>query len=399
MFRIGEAIQVFICVAGLLLVVLDIILLKSKARVRWSVSVVVAVLLLVTGSFLIGRLRSFQCAYTVPDQIKVAGHVKGNSGTYLNNYLVLLYRGNDEVDRATTIKGKFNDDRNDKENDGYFELEIPNTDLLTRCSMIKNFRQDSSAYSFLSPVNHTTYLWHNFTDLGTGVSLRINKSEGKKIYTLVVLSDSLDDFPEEIKHYPTYLDQTGRIVINVPIKLYRLMGDSAVEMPTEYFVKDSSTMNILQGVSDPAEGDVQDAWVMEDSTHESLSPAIADDEIIDINNCGQTSSRNETIKARIIYYHEVQFMEDGNSLSNDLGTIALRATDSLGFTQGQIDTKEAAENVDVPAGARMKYIYFWQEQWNNGKIVTNVDQNMIPLYFRVRNDMHGYFTSYPVDCP
>jgi hypothetical protein len=395
MLKSGFALQLFICLLGLFILGIGIsLLLRTRVSRLWSFSVIGVGLISIFVSFVLGYVREFQCSSIVPDRIKIVGHVKDHTNSYLNNYLVILYRENDEVKRAITTNGKFNGDRNDRPEDGYFELDVPNIDQLSRCSLIEDFRQVRSGASPQSLGTQTAYVWRDFPDLRTGISTPINREEGKKKYTLLVLPASLDDYPEEIKRYNTYLDQNGNIVINMPIKSFASTGSNVVEYPTGYFVKAYPLLEI----PNPTAMEVRDAWVTEGSTREITGIEKADDGTTGIDNCKQRSPRNVSIKGSIIYIHEVEFAGD-TYFSYDLGDAALKAAPSLRFMQGQVEIKEAMENVEVPAETYMKYKFSWQEVWQNGEITADIGQRTVQLPYRARSDMIWRLDGYPVDCP
>jgi len=351
-----------------------------------------------------GNWKIYQCRFTVPDQIEVYGHVKGNDNSYVNDHWVLLYEGNVEIKNNITHRGRFTRNKRDKEEDGYFEFEISNTEL-TRCSLTTDFKQSSTGHNFLWFKNKTTYIWHDFNDLRLGENFRITLDGQKKNYNLVVLPRNAAEYPNEINIYRTYLKPDGEAAVNIPIKTYPINGDYTIETITGYYVAAHSSSTAPQEIGFPAPKAIRDAWVKDDSANPIqtvIDPRIAGEEIVDIPNCTGSSLINRTEQRTKVYIHEVQFL-GSPSMIYDLGQIAYKAADSLGFMQGKIDVAEAFVNVYVPVGEHMKYKIVWHDVWKPGEMRVDVGPtngpSNIPLQFRAKVDMTSDSQPYSVDCP
>jgi hypothetical protein len=372
----GMAIRIILFLIGLIFLVV-ILTIGIQQQLRGWIAVSLSGLVLIVGSVWMGNWKAYQCRYTVPDQISVVGHVKDKlSSSYLNNYLVILYRGDEEIGRFVTEKGKFQEDKKDTENDGYFEFDIPNTDRLTRCSMAVDFRQDSSGRTFLGLGNKTTYLWHDFTDVEAGTYLPINIGDSKK-YTLVVLPGIKDNLPEEISQYHTYLNRNGVAAINAPVKTYAEETTSAKANPTNFYAHLSQPLDVSSGGTA-----VRNAWVEATGTAaEYKGSDIADNDVIDINHCKDQASPTKQETRKLAFMREVQFRPAGNQ-NYDLGMVALKAVPSLGFTQGEMTPYDAKVDIDVPPGEHWVYKITWHAYWRPGKIRVDSGQQMDELSFR-----------------
>ena len=385
----GLTIRVIIFLIGLGFFLIPILLISRRESLgalfaSWGVGIIVIAVAIWMGSW-----KMYQCAYTIPDQIKFVGHINDPSNPRPNRYLVILYLEDEEIARDTTRNGKFDVDKQDQQNDGYFELEAPNDFKLTRCSMPIDFKQDRAGGKWWSLGKKTTYLWHNFTDMEAGTSTPIKIEERKKKYTLVVLSGNKEKYPAEISN-PTYLDKNGKVTINLPIKTYT-NDNSQPEVATGFFVHTNPPANSM-------EFGVRDAWAIDGTIFIVAGTTIADDDIIDIDNCAGTAPIQKKEIKRFTYVHEVKFQTNAN-LNYDLGAVALKAGPSLGFTQGQIDTKEAMINIDVPTRAHKKYKIVWQELWKTGLISIDLGQQNVQLPFKALAEMNWYPQSFDVACP
>jgi len=388
----GLIIRAFIILVGVGLFLIPILLSNQRDSPGCLLSSWAAALILVLVALWMGSWKTFQCRYTVPSQIKLVGHIKDDSTPRPNHYPVMVYLGEEEIAKDVTRKGKFDADKKDKENDGYFELVINNDYQLTRCSLPIDFQQGRDGFDVLSFGQKSTYLWHNFSELEAGTPVPIKIEEPQKTYTLVVLPRNIDDFPKELAANPTYLDQNGKVTINVPIKIYP-EGNPQAENITEFFAHNNPASN-----SPVVEFEVRDAWVIDGSVIQVSGTTIADEEIIDIDNCTGATPVQTKYKRSSTYIHEVKFQS--NAIPNyDLGIVALKASPSLGFTQGQIDTKEAIIDIDVPVRVHRKYKIFWQELWKTGQIQIDLGQQVIQLPFRARAEMNWYPQSFDVACP
>jgi hypothetical protein len=386
----GLTIRAIIFLVGLGFFLIPLLLISQRDSLgllfsSWGVG-----LILIVGSFWMGSWKIYQCAYSIPDRIKLVGHIKDDSNPRPNHYLVILYRENEELARDITRIGKFDVDKKDKQNDGYFELEIANEYQVNRCSMPIDFKQDSVGHNWLSFGKKSTYLWHNFADIEAGASVPMKIEDRKKKYTLVVLPGNMDNYPKEISN-TTYLDQNGKVTINIPITTYTGDGNSQSEVVTGYFVHANPSSN-------SAVLGIRDAWVIDGTVSIITGTSIGDDDIIDIDNCAGSAPINIQKIKSLTYVHEVKFQTNANS-NYDLGIVALKAGPSLGFTQGQIDTKEATINIDVPVRAHKKYKIVWQELWKTGLISIDLGQQIIQIPFRAKAEMNWYPQSFDVACP
>lgn len=384
------AVRTLLFLAGLvfLLVVLSQgIRRRSTNRILAST----AGLILVIGTVWIGYWKYYQCVFSVPERIRIVGHVKDKSNAYLNDYVVLLFRDNVEVAEYRTVTGKFSGDKSDKENKGYFEFDLPNTDRLTRCSMRANFNQGSPGRKFWQLRDRTIYLWHNFSEIEPGTQLPITMEDKKKKYVLEVLPSSQDNLPREISLYPTFLDQNGKAAISAPIVIYTMQGGLPVESNTNYFVPAGKG---------PEGVEVQNAWVIADSngSFDDRGTPIMDHNSVDINNCTGTSAITIPIRKSFSFMREVQFETPGDP-GYDLGMVAFRANPSLGFTNGQIVTEERIVDVDVHPGEHKVYKLIWMEVWETGAIEIDLGDRIKTLPYRASNTVFERQESHDVDCP
>ena len=385
-----------LCSLGILiLAVLLFFSLRSRISQRGCVPLLGGIFLLV--AVWIGGLELYRCAFNIPDQIILAGHITDESNPRPNNYLVILYHETEEIARDTTRLGRFDLERNDAQNDGYFELTFPNEYELSRCEMPLRFWQSSSGYDLPGLGMQPASLWHHFEDLEAGETLLIPIEARDKKYTLVVLPESIDHFPAEIANR-TYLDRNGNVTINVPIKTYWTSGPSLYENTTAYTVHPEPATKFLQGGLAPSPADVRNAWVVDGSPREIAGPTYADEYPLDINNCtGPTPIRMRVTK-RLTFVHEVEF-EAHASLNFDLGKAALIAGPSLGFSHGQIGVVEIPIEVDVPERAHTIYMVYWHDLWKTGAINMAVGQGVEVVPFRARMSIHVDVQPYPVHCP
>lgn len=394
------SVQYLILLVGLcLLLLLLVISFLLKRDLRSCGLFLLGTGLIIIVGYVLDFGRLYQCAFTTPDQVRVGGHVNEYPNSPANNYLVILYREDEEAARFVTGNGRFAADRKDEQRDGLFELTVANESQLTRCSMLKDFKQDSNGLDFLWLGNKTIYLWHNFGDIEAGTYQFLNKEEPqKKRYTLVVLPNNVDLFPQEIKDYSTYLDQNREVAINIPIMTYTLVGNQPAEYKTEYYIHAGRLSNSPPGSSPPGERKVRDAWVEDGGTYETTSINLVDPPIIDRDNCMGSLPQIDSVPVSLIYIHEVQFQGNTN-FGFDLGLAALKAAPSLGFTQGQMDTIVAQVSVDTPAGTHKKYKVFWQEVWRKGSLAVDFGQQINRVPFRARVGMDWSVQTLHVDCP
>lgn len=339
----------------------------------------------------------YQCRYTLPDEIKLVGHIYDEANSRPNNYLVILYREKEEIARDMTHLGKFAVDEEDEQNDGYFELTVPNEYQLTRCSMPEGFRQDHIGYDLPGPSNGTTFLWRNFEEIEAGTIERIDIEDRNKKYTLVVFPESVDHFPAEIAN-PTYLDQNGNVTINVEVMVYTMNGPNLSEFTTGQYVHTDSSEASAQGAMSPSLADVQYAWVIDGTTTVISGSPSADEDSVDRNNCMATTPLREKVIKRLTYIHQVKF-EHNTSPNFDLAMAALKAGPSLGFMHGQMGTEEVEIDVDVPAGAHKIYMVYWYELWKTGKIKMAVGPGVVDMPFRALSGVNGNAVEFLVDCP
>ncbi|MGE5377853.1 MAG: hypothetical protein ACM3XO_22560 [Bacteroidota bacterium] len=395
----GFVFQIFIFLLGVIALLIAANLVINRDRWRWvALSLVIGLIFIVT-STLLDRSKSYQCKYVIPDQIKIAGHVRDKyNGAFVNNYMVLLFRDNAQVAKAVTFRGKFDGGGKDEENNGFFEFDIQNKDQLTRCSMEGGFQQTSSKPNFLGFGSLRPYLWRNLADLGSGAAFHLTKNGQEHKYTLVVSPGSVATYPKEINFYPAYLDPDDKVAINLPIKTYTPPGNQTRE--TGFFVQDYPEANTLLGLHQAIPFKVLDAWVAKITYQETIGSDVYDDELIDIDNCKNTSSQSLTVPKSITYIQEVQFQDTPDSRNYDLALVALKAAPSLGFKHGQLFTEEYSIPIDVPAQAHMKYQVFWREQWKEGVILANQgNANPVSFPYRARKYMLPYTMPYQVACP
>jgi hypothetical protein len=389
----GFAIRTILFLVGLvfLLVILSI---GIRQRSTGWILAASAGLILIIGSIWMGSWKTYQCRYTTPDQITVVGHVRDKTNSYLNDYLVILYRENEEMGRVLTYKGRFSGDKKDKENNGYFEFDIPNTDQFNRCSMAVDFSQYSSGHDFLWIENKTTYLWHNFDEIQADIYLPIEISGQKTKYTLEVLPSGKANLPPQIFQYPTYLNQNGKVTINALINAYTSEGTSAALNPTNFYAHTSQHPGLTMGGRE-----VRNAWVEANiTTPDYAGPDIADNDVIDIDNCKGLSPIKKQQTKTLAFMREVQF-RTGATQNYDLGLVALKASPSLGFTQGEVIPNEATVNIDVPAGAHKVYKITWHVYWKPGIIRVDSGQLTDEMPFRSSYIKYSDVWTENVSCP
>jgi hypothetical protein len=225
-----------------------------------------------------------------------------------------------------------------------------------------------------------------------GKYMPINIKERNKKYTVVVLPSSTGDVPREVSENPTYLDPNGKVKINVPPETYTVAGNSPIEVTTNGFV------DVYQGDPNLIGLKVRDAWVESGSTSEIRGSGRPDNRIIDMDNCTSPLPIHTRKTMSISYMHDVNFQTNVNPIY-DLGIVALKASTSLGFTQGQIEIEEAVIDIDVPAGAHKRYMTVWQEVWETGIMSIDLGQERVQLPFRARKGMDGHQETFEVGCP
>ena len=388
-----------IVMVGFFLLLITVFLAKRRATRNGLLTFSGISLLVIFTSFWVEGLKIYQCAFSIPDQIRIAGHIENQSNSYPNNYLVILYRGNDELSRSITRHGNFDIDEKNEPRDGYFELTVPNEFQLTRCSMLMDFKEGRNGSGLMQFGNETVYLWHYFVDIVAGTYQPLNIETDERKYTLVVLPDNLNQFPREISIYPTYLDQNGKVAINVPIKTYTMMGDFITESTTGYFMHAGRLPETPQWPVFSVTREVRDAWVIDGNPILTERPSLFATVTIDRDNCLGLLPINDFVPIRLNYIREVQFEENG-SLNFNLGVAVSKAAPSLGFVQGQMDTVTAPVPVDVPAGSHTIYRLFWRDVWSIGTMVIDFGQsNNIRIPFRARTGMRWTIESYAVACP
>jgi hypothetical protein len=383
----GFAIRTILFLAGLIFLLVILI----QGIQHHSTNVILASsagLFLVIGSVWLGSWKIYQCAFTIPEEIRIAGHVRDRSNLYLNDHLVIVFREKEELGRDFTHPGNFVGDKKDEKNDGYFEFNIPNTDQLTRCSMVPDFRQASSGRGILGFGHQTIYIWHDFADVEADTYLQKKISDRKTEYILEVIPGSKANLPKEVFQYPTYLNQNGNVTIDAQIKTYTGQGISANEYFTNYYVH-----------SRAAGSAVRNAWVIANSVpNETSGPDISDNESIDIDNCKGLSSIIGTQKKKLAFMREVQF-EKNTSQNFDLGTVAFEAIPSLGFTPGEIVPNEATVDINVAAGEHKVYKITWHVYWKYGTMRVDSGQQTNDLLFRASYIKDWTVRSENVACP
>ena len=380
---------IILLLIGIFLILLFLVIGKRRSSFPWIIALPLGLVLILL-FFWMPRWKIYQCRFTTPDQINVYGHVKGDSNSYINGYMVLLYEGNVETANNITHRGSFARNKKDKEDDGYFEFEIPNMEQFNRCSLAGDFKQVNSRPS---------YLWQDFNGLRPGANFRITLDERKKKYTLVVLPRSAGDYPNLINIYHTYLDPAGNPAINIPLKTYTMYGDLAAETETGYYVAAHPLSTAAQGVLFPVLMEVRDAWVEDDNAipiTPKIDPRAVGEEIIDIDNCAGSSPIDKTETRTRLFLHEVQF--EGTP-SYDLSQVAIKAAPSLGFVQGKIDTASATISLQVPAWTHMKYKIIWHDRWKPGNMIVDSGPANKPLPIRARIGLSWNLETYRVDCP
>jgi hypothetical protein len=389
-------VQIFILLIGLFLIlfiVVSSLILNKQPSIRSCLLSILAIGLIVITGFFLDLEKLYQCALKAPDQIRIAGYIKGNSP---NGYLVFLYKDIEEIDRFVTLNGRLDSEQEPR--DGYFELTATNEFKLTRCSMLMDFEQSRVGYNFLSLQGKTTYLWRHFTELEPGVYQPLNDDEPRKMYSLVVSRHHVDSYPGEVELYSTYLDKDRAVAINVPVKTYSMTGNSPVETMTGYFIHSGRLAETPRWTSFSMAREVRDAWVVDINPVLSESLNNAEPPIIDRDNCLGLLPPTDIVPVSLMYTKEVQFQEN-TRLDFDLGTAASKLAPSLGFTQGQLYTVVADVPIDVPAGTHRKYKLFWRDMWSTGLVIVDFGQENIQLPFRARVGMTWSIEKYDVDCP
>jgi hypothetical protein len=376
----------------LLLVVTLVILNKTRDFRSCLLPFLVLGLIWAIGSAL-GLERPFQCGFKAPDQIRLAGHLRGNSP---NDYLVLLYKGDQEIDRFVTRKGQLESE--DQARDGYFELMADNEFELNRCSMAMDFEQDRAGFDLLWMQNKTTYLSHDFTDLGAGAVQPLNDGGPNRTYTLVISADRVSTLPKELVQYSTYRDRAGNLAINVPIKTYRLEGNATVESPTGFYTHSGRLQDTPQWPVFDVVRDVKDAWVVDSNPFLAERRSPLEPYIFDRDNCTGEQPMTDPETVSLVYLKEVQFQEN-TDLNFNLAVAASQANRSLGFTQGQMGTVTASVPVYVPPKTYRKYKFFWHDVWSTGTMVIDFGLTNIRVPYRARTGMSWDVESYDVDCP
>jgi hypothetical protein len=311
---------------------------------------------------------------------------------------VILYKGEEEIDRSTTGNGRFAEDKVDESRDGYFELTVPNEFGYNRCSMSIDFNQDRSGYEVLGLGQKTVYMWHHFAELEAGTSQVLNDAERKKTYTLVALANKVNRYPQEIKDHTTYLDRDGEVAINLPIETYTYVGSSIEEHTSGFSIFAGRLSNDPPEISIVDVWNVREAWVVAGSTYDTTIPNNLEPHLIDRDNCTGSLPPNDPVRISSMYIHEVQFQENSN-LSFNLAVAASKAAPTLGFTQGQLDTVEQSIVFDVPVGVYRKYKVYWQDVWRNGSLEVDFGGSKIQVPFRARIGMNWTIESLDVQCP
>jgi hypothetical protein len=375
-------------------------LLNKKVKLRYRLLSYLGIFLILgIVSYLMNVRKIYQCALEVPDQIRISGNINDHSHFYLNNYLILLYRDNIQIKSYVAVNDKFNIDNPHNAN---FELIIPNEDRVTRCSMRMDFGQMSSGRNYLLFNNKTTYLLQNLTGIQSDANLTLNIDDRKKKYILKVLPSSQDTLQREISLYSTYLDQSGKVRVNVPIKTFSMQGNLPVEIATNYVVLQNLSLTPSPSETNPNGFDVRSAWVS-NPTYETSGAIIMDNSSINVNNCRGSSRIKQPVTAALAFMREVEFQTEvlpNYNLENyDLAMVALKASQSLGFTQGEIDTQEAIVDVDVPPGAYIIYKPIWQEVWEGGELEIDSGPEIIKLPFRASNVIYKYPEIHYAACP
>lgn len=337
-----------------------------------------------------------ECAFNPPEQIRLAGHITPKNNSSGNDFLVLLYKGDEEIARYITRSGRLSSEEEDRE--GYFELTAPNEVELTRCSAAVEFEQDRAGFDLLWMRNKTTYLWGNFSGLEPGASLALNDNEPRKTYHLVVLPQRVGRYPHEIRLYATFLDPGRNVAINVPVQTYRLEGTAALPSLTGFFARDSRLADTPQGPTFSTSNNVRDAWVVDSNPDLTQILSSYESRIIDRDNCAGDLPPEGSEPIELIYFKEVQFQE-GPELTFHPGTAAFKAEHSLGFSQGQMATVTAEVPMYAPPGVFRKYKLFWYDTWAKGTMLVDFGPSNIRIPFRARIGMTWTIESYDVDCP
>ena len=333
--------------------------------------------------------KRIECASPAPEQIRLAGHITPKNNSSGNDFLVLLYRGDEEIARYITRSGRLPSEEEDRE--GYFMLTAANELGLTRCSEGVEFEQDRAGFD-------TTYLWRDFTSLEPGTSVILNKDEHRKTYQIIVLPQRVGRYPHEIRLYETYLDPRGSVAINVPIQIYRVEGTSTVDDPTGFYIHDGQLADTPQWSTFSTGDDVQDAWVVDSNPNFTESLSGLESHIIDFDNCGGTAAATGSEAVDLIYFKEVQFQQSPY-LNFNPGVAASKAYRTLGFSQGQLDTVTANVPMYAPQGIFRKYKLFWKDVWATGTMLVDFGPSNIRIPFRARIGMTWTIESYDADCP
>lgn len=337
-----------------------------------------------------------ECAFSPPEQIRLAGHISPKNNSSGNDFLVLLYKGDEEIDRDITRSGRLPSEEEDRE--GYFQLTAPNEVGLTRCSAAVEFEQDRSGFDMLWMHNKTTYLWGDFSGLEPGASRALNNNEPRKTYRLVVLPQRVGRYPHEIRLYETFRDPGGNVAINVPVQTYRMVGTTAVPSMTGFFARVGQLTDTPQWPTFPTPENVRDAWVVDSNPEVSQLPSSYESRIIDRDNCAGNLPAEGNEPIDLAYFKEVQF-EAANGLIFHPGAAALKAEHSLGFSQGQMATVTAEVPLYAPPGVFRKYKLFWYDTWARGTMLIDFGLSNARIPFRARTGMTWTLESYDVACP
>jgi hypothetical protein len=337
-----------------------------------------------------------ECAFKPPEQIRLAGHITPKNNSSGNDFMVLLYKGDEEIARYITRTGRLPSEEEDRE--GYFELTAPNELGLTRCSAVVEFEQDRAGFDMLWMRNKTTYLWGNFSGLEPGNSQVLNDNEHRKTYRLVVLPQRVGRYPREIRLYKTFLDNGRNVAINVPVQTYRLEGTAAVPSLTGFFARGGQLPDSPQWPTFSFSENVRDAWVVDSNPDLTQVLSSYESRIIDRDNCAGDLPTEGSEPMELIYFKEVQ-LEEGPYLNFHPGTAAFKAEHSLGFSQGQMATVTAEVPMYAPPGVFRKYKLFWYDTWAKGTMLIDFGLRNTRISFRARTGMTWALESYDVDCP
>lgn len=308
---------------------------------------------------------------TATETITFSGKVVNPStGAWNNNRLIIVFKNNKEVARATSTQGEF-EGNGQGIIDGLFVLEVPNEYRLT-LKELANFSMRRASEDFWNP-GMTIYSW--IPEVQEGSNFIVYVVQKNITYTIQIMDGDISTLPPEIVNGTTEL-RGDQIVVAKP---------------------DSQETTSSQSDDDVLVNDIEYKIKTEEVPVNTILPINV------LNNCDGTVEVGQKYTQTQTFIHKYT-SEIGLTIGAEIpigiwGKIMPSLQAQYGFEDGQVDTISIEYNTAAAPGTSVAYIVTLKELWESGvaTVTTGNSEGKVP--FRVKTNLIYEITSQPRTCP